>query len=302
MNLHTHDLHFQGIPGVIAATTLESAGEIALIETGPGSCGETLLASLQAHGIGIRDVRKVFVTHIHLDHSGGAGWWAQQGAQIYVHERGAAHVIDPARLIDSAARIYGDQMETLWGDILPAPKENVHALKDHDTIQVGEIELTAWDTPGHARHHLCYLTGGTCFTGDVAGMRLADTRYLSVTSAPPQFEPDAYHASIDRLLAANLTELRLTHYGPVTDVQDHLTRYRQRIQQVTELLTRWHKEGRSTAEIAQQYHDHEQALAQTQDVTSEEWQKLEATNSTSMCASGIIHWVEKQVRRSGNSG
>lgn len=296
MILRTHDLHFQGLPGVIAATSIESAGEIALVETGPGSCRESLLASLNASGISARDVRKVFVTHIHLDHSGGAGWWAQQGAQVFVHKRGAPHLIDPARLIDSAAQIYGDQMQTLWGDILPAPAESVTALGEGDTVTVGDVTLTAWDTPGHARHHLCFILGSTCFTGDVAGMRLQGTRYLSVTSAPPQFEPPAYIESIDRLLAADFTALRLTHFGEVTDVRDHLSRYRSRVAEVTERIRQWKNEGHSSGEIEHLYRESEHTLAKQEGITDITWPHLEATNATAMCASGIGLWLEKQER------
>lgn len=293
MVLRTHDLHFQGIEGVIAATTVESGGEVALVETGPDSCRETLLRSLRECGIGVGDVRRVFVTHIHLDHSGGAGWWAQQGAQVHVHHRGAAHLIRPGKLIESATRIYGDQMQALWGTILPAPEEKVTALNDNDIVRVGDVEITAWDTPGHARHHLCFVLGKTCFTGDVAGMRLAGTRYLSVTAAPPQFEPPAYVESVDRLLAADFETLRLTHYGEVTDVADHLTRYRQRILDVTALIESFINEGRSAGEIETLYREAEHAFAIKEGISESDWQKLEATNATGMCASGIAMSVAK---------
>lgn len=298
MTLCTHDLLFQGIPGVIAATTLESAGELALIETGPDSCREALVKSLNAHGITVADVRKVFVTHIHLDHAGGAGWWAQQGADVFVHERGAPHLIDPTRLVESATRIYGDQMQSLWGDILPAPKEKVHPLNDGAVVAVGDCKITAWDTPGHARHHLCYTTEGICFTGDVAGMRLENTSYLSVTSAPPQFEPEAYLTSIDRLLAAELNELRLTHYGRVTDVSSHLKRYRQRLTEVTTLVHRWTDEGRSSSEILQLYERHEHHLATSEGITPEQWRQLQSTNATDMCATGITLALARRTARS----
>ncbi len=297
MTLRTHDLLFQGIPGVIAATTLESAGEIALIETGPDSCREVLVESLKAHGIAVADIRKVFVTHIHLDHAGGAGWWAQQGANVFVHERGAPHLIEPTRLVESAARIYTDQMQTLWGDILPAPKDKVHPLNDGAVVTVGDCEITAWDTPGHARHHLCYLTKGICFTGDVAGMRLENTTYLSVTSAPPQFEPEAYLTSIDRLLASELRELRLTHYGKVTDVSSHLTRYRQRVADVTALVRHWRDEGRSSSEILQLYEEHERELATGEGITPQQWLQLQSTNATNMCATGITMALARQTAR-----
>ncbi|MBL9143389.1 MAG: MBL fold metallo-hydrolase, partial [Verrucomicrobiaceae bacterium] len=128
MTIHPIDLRFRNTPGLIAAWLLKGATECALIETGPGSCHAALVNGLAAHGVTPADVHKVLVTHIHLDHAGGAGWWSQQGSQVFVHSRGAPHLIDPSKLIDSATRIYGDQMEILWGSMLPAPADRVTVL------------------------------------------------------------------------------------------------------------------------------------------------------------------------------
>ena len=293
MRIHTLDLQFQSTPGLIASYVIESRGELALVETGPGSTLETLRAGLQQLGLDEKKVRHVFVTHIHLDHAGAAGWWAQQGAQVYCHANAARHLIDPSKLIASARMIYQERMDSLWGEMLPAPAERVTILNDGDSIRVGEVEVTAWDTPGHARHHLAFVVGSACFTGDVAGMRLQGTRYLSVTAAPPQFEPLPYVASVDRLVAAGLERLFLTHFGEVANVADHLARYRQRILEVHEAVKADLEAGLGEAAVRERYTCREHELATLSGITEADWQRLEMSNSTSMCADGVRLCVEK---------
>src|SRR3989337_916816 len=128
------DLEFQGKSGVIAAYLLPHTRGAALIETGPGSTQATLIRRLSDHGYNPSDITDVLLTHIHLDHAGAAGWLARQGARIYVHANGAPHLLDPEKLLSSAARIYGDQMETLWGEFLPVPGERLSIVYDGDVI------------------------------------------------------------------------------------------------------------------------------------------------------------------------
>lgn len=293
MRIHTLDLKFLGIPGVIASYLVESAGEFALIETGPGSTLETLRAAIRAAGVDEAAIRKIFVTHIHLDHAGAAGWWAQNGATIYCHPNAARHLVDPSRLMDSARMVYGDQMDTLWGGMLPAPAGRVVALQDNEGVKLGGVEIIAWNTPGHARHHHAFVIGDVCFTGDVAGMRLENSHYLSVTSAPPQFEPDAYLQSVDRLIAANFRLLYLTHFGAVSDVSWHLTTYRQRVIEVYERVAAGFREGISAEENRRRYAAAEHETAMQAGVSEELWLKGEEANVTYMCADGVRLYCEK---------
>ncbi|MEQ1751921.1 MAG: MBL fold metallo-hydrolase [Prosthecobacter sp.] len=291
--VHTLDLHFQNTPGLIAAYVIETSSGLVLIETGPGSTLETLRAGIRELELDEKNVRHVFVTHIHLDHAGAAGWWAQQGAQVYCHEKAARHLIDPSKLIDSARQIYADRMHSLWGEMLPAPEERVTVLADGESVTVGDVTITAWDTPGHARHHHAFVIGDVCFTGDVAGMRLAGTDYLSVTAAPPQFEPVAYVASVNRLAGAGFRKLYLTHFGEITDVAAHLAEYRQRIQAVHEAVLQDHASGFTTEQIRSRYENREHTLATALGVTSSDWARLEQSNNTAMCADGVLLYVEK---------
>ncbi len=294
MKVHTLDLQFQGVPGLIAAYLVEcGGGELALVETGPGSTLDALRAAIRQCGHDEKAVRHVFVTHIHLDHAGAAGWWAQQGARVYCHANAQRHLVDPARLMNSARLVYGDRLDTLWGQMLPAPAGQVRVLADGETVKVGQLEITAWDTPGHARHHHVFCAGDACFTGDAAGMRLEQADYLSVTAAPPQFDPPAYVASVDRLLAGGFQRLFLTHFGEIRDVQSHLSRYRDRIQEVLQNVREWKAQGFSESEIQHRYTQTEGETAIREGVSEALWVKNELANGSAMCADGVRLYVEK---------
>lgn len=294
MRIHTLDLRFIGLPGLIASYLVESDGEFALIETGPGSTLQTLREAIHAVGVDESAIRKVFVTHIHLDHAGAAGWFAQNGATIYCHPNAARHLIDPSKLIESARMVYRGQMDALWGEMLPAPVDRVVILQDNERVKLGDVEVIAWDTPGHARHHHAFIIGDTCFTGDVAGMRLENSHYLSVTAAPPQFDPVAYGQSLDRLLAANFKTLYLTHFGRVDDVEWHLRTYRDRVNEVYQRVDADFRAGISAEENRRRYAQAEHEIAMQAGVTEELWRKGEDANVTSMCADGVRLYCEKQ--------
>ncbi|MCB1212128.1 MAG: MBL fold metallo-hydrolase, partial [Verrucomicrobiales bacterium] len=279
---------------------VESDGEIALIETGPGSTLPTCLRALADHGVLPGQIRKIFVTHIHLDHAGAAGWWAQQGATVYCHPAAARHLIDPSRLMDSARLVYGeDGLRSLWGEMLPAPAERVCALNDGESVALGSVQMTAWDTPGHARHHHAFHTQGVCFTGDVAGVRLENCGYTSVAAAPPQFDAAAYVASVKRLQSGGFDELYLTHFGSVRDVGSHLENYALRIGEVADRMADWLGEAPPGdaedwhTQLRHRYHDAEFASAKSATISDELWAKYELANGTGMCADGVRLSLEK---------
>jgi glyoxylase-like metal-dependent hydrolase (beta-lactamase superfamily II) len=294
MRVHTLDLRFQNTPGIIAAFLVEADGGPVLIETGPGSTLPVLLEQIKAHGFTPEDIKHVFVTHIHLDHAGAAGWWAQQGATVYVHPRGAQHLIDPSKLMASAAQVYGDRLDSLWGQMLPAPADKVVVLKDGESVKIGKTKFIALDTPGHAKHHHAFLCGDVCFTGDVAGVRLEESGYLSVAAAPPQFDPVAYSQSIAKLDELNLSKLYLTHFGEITDVAHHMSQYALRVEQVHECIEDMVKAGVTGSMLRHSFTATEAALAMEEGVGEELWERYQLANSTQMCADGIALCVEKQ--------
>lgn len=199
----------------------------ALIETGPASTIETLLDGIRAAGLDPRDLQAIAVTHIHLDHAGAAGTLVSRfpHLDIYVHPVGAPHLIDPARLLASARRLYGDALERLMGETIPLPRERVHMLENGAQVRLGSRRLMALDTPGHASHHLAFLdeTSGDLFTGDAAGVSLPGSRYVAPPTPPPDLDIPAWRVTLARLRALHPRRLLLTHFGPHTWVDDLLT-------------------------------------------------------------------------------
>jgi len=222
MSIFTLDLNFLGISGAIAAYLVPHSGGAVLIESGPGSTIEALQAGLAAHGYAVQDITDVFLTHIHLDHAGASGWLARQGARIHVHPVGAPHLLDPEKLLTSAQRIYGDQMERLWGEFLPVPEVQLSVLHDGDVIEINGLRLQVIDTPGHADHHNVYLMDEVCFSGDIGGVRLAGSRHLRLPMPPPEFHLEKWRASLNRLYTLDLRRIAPTHFGLFDDVGWHL--------------------------------------------------------------------------------
>ena len=238
--LHCIDLQFQEQPGVIASYLLEDAGERALIETGPTSTLDALLAGLQSLGVAPESISKLLVTHIHLDHAGASGTFLRRfpQAHLYVHELGAPHMIDPSKLLKSATRIYGDMMGPLWGDVEPVPEDQLTILTDEDTITVGGKRLAALYTPGHASHHVAFHDAGrdAVFTGDVAAVKLQDIRYVRPPTPPPDIDLELWSQSLNRLRNLHPRVLYLTHFGLSTDVEWHLQEARDRLYEWADLI------------------------------------------------------------------
>lgn len=218
---HILDLRFQGLPDVIAAFLVPGTGGWTLIETGPYSCWDSLQRALQSHGLTPGDIRNVLLTHIHLDHAGAAWALAEAGAVIHVHPAGRIHLQDPSRLMDSARRIYQDQMDSLWGDMHAIPAERVRAVDDKEELILDGNRFIAHHTPGHAIHHIAWQWNDILFTGDVAGIHIG-SGLVAPPCPPPDFDLESWLASIRRIRGLEIRELVLTHYGPVRKVQAHL--------------------------------------------------------------------------------
>jgi len=222
--IHTLDLHFQGVPHTIAAYAIRHSEGLVLIESGPGSTLAALDAALEQAGFSPRQVTDVLLTHIHLDHAGAAGALAQRGARIHVHPRGAKHMLNPEKLLSSARRIYQEQMDSLWGAFLPVPEAQLHVVQDEEEIEIGGLRFVALDTPGHASHHHAYLFEDLCFTGDVGGVRLPGPPHLRLPMPPPEFHIAAWRTSVARLRRLKVRRLAPTHFGIFEDADWHLQR------------------------------------------------------------------------------
>jgi glyoxylase-like metal-dependent hydrolase (beta-lactamase superfamily II) len=195
-----------------------------VIDPGPTSCLETLL-----DGLGAQRPRALLLTHIHLDHAGASGSLVQRwpDLEVYVHERGARHMISPDRLIQSARQLYGEDMDRLWGEMVPVPEENLRVLQGGESLFGGEFEVAY--TPGHASHHVSFLHERTAFVGDTGGVRIAGSPLTIAPSPPPDIDVEKWHASIERIAAWKPVRLVMTHFGAAEDVDAQLTELSRRL-------------------------------------------------------------------------
>ena len=212
------DLRFLGRPGIIATAILQGPSGVALVDPGPSSTLATLTSELGAKGIALKDVRQIILTHIHLDHAGVTGSLVHQNPdiEVYVHERGAPHMIDPSRLLASATRLYGADMDRLWGEFAAVPAERVNVLRGGERIESAGRELLVEYTPGHASHHVSYFdpSSRVAFVGDTAGIRRTGGNYVMPPTPPPDIDLEVWRSSADTILSWDPDTLFLTHFGP----------------------------------------------------------------------------------------
>lgn len=222
----TLDLKFQGRGGVIAVGLLEGPDGLVLVDPGPAACLDTLRAGLAARGRRLDEVAAVLVTHIHLDHSGGVGVIARSNPriQVYVHRRGAAHIVDPSKLVSSASRLYGDAMDRLWGEVAPVNPASVHPLDGGEALRPAGLEVRVVETLGHASHHVSYLdvASGTAFVGDTGGIRVGEPLLVIPPTPPPDIDLEAWAVSLERIRAWAPQALFITHFGRFERPLDHL--------------------------------------------------------------------------------
>lgn len=220
------DVMHLGRPHVIGCWEVDGA----LVDPGPESSVQTVIEAL-----GDERPRAVVLTHIHLDHAAATGALVRRwpDLEVYVHERGAPHLIDPSKLLASAERLYGDAMGRLWGEIVPVPEANVKALAGGETV----LGMRVAYTPGHASHHVCYLheDSGTAFVGDLAAVSVPGTHLIVPPTPPPDIDVESWERSIGTIEGWRPERLALTHFGPVDDPLPHLARVRARLREEAEL-------------------------------------------------------------------
>jgi glyoxylase-like metal-dependent hydrolase (beta-lactamase superfamily II) len=222
------DTHL-GRPHVIA-TYLLLGDTPAVVDPGPASTLDTLSAGLGAFGLALGDLRAILLTHIHLDHAGATGELVRRypHLRVYVHQRGARHLAAPEKLINSATRLYGDQMERLWGPIVPVPEQNISTLVGGETLQIGQRALRVFDAPGHASHHVAYFDegNGAAFVGDTGGVCISDRMIPRAATPPPDIDVEAWMGTLDLLESLAPQALLLTHFGPAYEPAAYLDDYR----------------------------------------------------------------------------
>ncbi|HET8638664.1 MAG TPA: MBL fold metallo-hydrolase [Solirubrobacterales bacterium] len=244
-----------GRPHVIGCWNVDGA----LVDPGPESSMQTLLDAL-----GDEQPRAILLTHIHLDHAAATGALVRRwpGLEVYVHEVGAPHLIDPSRLLASAERLYGDDMERLWGEIVPIPEQNVIALRGGETA----LGMRVAYTPGHASHHVSYLheESGTAFVGDVAAVRIPGADLIVPPTPPPDIQIETWEESIGIIEGWRPQRLALTHFGAVEEPEEHLAIVRERLREEAELAR-----ALSEADYEKRHRDRVAEAASSEDVAAE---------------------------------
>ena len=230
------DLNFLGYPSIIATAVLHGPSGVALVDPGPSTTLDRLRDGLARKGIAIGDVRQLLLTHIHLDHAGVTGTLVKENPaiEVFVHEAGGPHLTDPRRLLSSAARLYGEDMDRLWGEFLPVPQERLRILRGGERIAAAGRELDVAYTPGHASHHVSYFEPASriAFIGDTGGIRRGSGAYVMPVTPPPDIDLEAWRISEERILAWNADTLFLTHFGPYAGPRPHF-------QQMMDHLAEW---------------------------------------------------------------
>jgi glyoxylase-like metal-dependent hydrolase (beta-lactamase superfamily II) len=290
------DLHFLDVPNVVAAYLMAGNGELALIETGPSSTLPALRAGIRAAGFAPEELTALLVTHIHLDHAGAAGVLVGEcpRATVYVHPIGAPHMVDPSRLLSSATRIYGDEMDRLWGEVRPIPAERIVALEDEQSVSVAGRVLTPLFTPGHASHHVVYweAASGTAYTGDVGGIRIPGTSYVCPPTPPPDLDPAAWAVSAARLQSLGARRLCLTHFGPFDDAEPHLAALIPELEVFVDLARTALQHGADQSELTGVIHDRmSERLGAAPDLTE---RQIELATPSYMAALGLTRYLTKR--------
>jgi len=250
----TLDLNWRGEPRCIATALVRSENFAGLVDPGPGTTLGTLRELLAAQQLRVLDLQAIFLTHIHLDHAAATGALVRENPalQVYVHSRGASHMIDPTKLLSSAERLYGEQMQGLFGDFLPVPEANLRILEGGETLPIGSRELRVLYTPGHASHHVTYYdaTERVAFVGDTAGICMEGNRYILPATPPPDISLELWSTSLDLITQLHPRRLFLTHFGFSDRPDRHIQAYRER-------LKHW---GTLTADILARAKDQTEAV------------------------------------------
>jgi glyoxylase-like metal-dependent hydrolase (beta-lactamase superfamily II) len=231
VTLEPIDLMHMGVERIIGVYVVETDAGLALFDCGPSSTIGALKDGLAARGLELQDIRHLLLSHVHFDHAGAAGTLVREhpGLQVHVSPVGAPHVLDPTRLERSARRLYGDGFDVLWGALEPVPDENLHRVAD------SAVGLEVFPTPGHASHHVSYLTpDGTLHAGDAVGVRILPGRHVFPAAPPPDIDLEDWAQTFDAIESRRPARFALTHFGVAEDPDEHLARAREELARAAE--------------------------------------------------------------------
>lgn len=295
--IHIIDLHFLQENQTIAAFLIESAQGPILIETGPHSTWDQLEKGIQKAGYEPEDIQHVLLTHIHFDHAGAAWSLAEKGATIHVHPIGLPHLASPERLWNSAAQIYGDDMDRLWGKMEPIAPERLKAVQHGETLSFGEISCQAWHTPGHAVHHIAWQFEKALFTGDVAGVKIAGGPVVP-PCPPPDIHLENWKTSIGLMKNLQADQLYLTHFGMVDKPQQHLEELEIMLDDWAAWMKPRFENNENQNDIVPEFMAYTELQLKGKEVDDVDLQRYEYANPSWMSVAGLMrYWKLKDQGR-----
>lgn len=295
-------LPFLGENEIIGSYLLAGENELAIIDPGPGSMLEPLLAAIREAGFEPQDVTHILATHVHLDHAGAVGSLVRQlpRAQVYVHSKGAPHLLDTSKVVASASRIYGERLKPLWGEIESTPAERLHVIEGGDILTVAGRRLEVHYTPGHAVHHVIFFDvhSGELFAGDTAGVRLPGVEYIRPPTPPPDIDLEAWSNSIDRIKSLRPDVLYLAHFGPTKDPAQHLGRLREQLYAWGDFVREAMRQGKDEAEIIAMLVAHTEPELQRVTSDPRAIPRYEIATNYAMTVQGYMrYWKKKHPER-----
>lgn len=295
VNTFTIDLKFQHYNKTIASYLVPIRAGAILFETGPGSTIGELIKQLAIYGLKPGDVKAVFVSHIHLDHAGAAGWLASQGAQIFVHPIGLPHFVNPEKLLSSARRIYAEKMDVLWGEFLPVSEFRITSVDHQEEIHIDDLRIMAIHTPGHAEHHISWLLDDICFTGDIAGVRMPNQKFIQLPLVPPELDFGKWKNSLEILIEVGFTRIAPTHFGIFDDVSQHLNSALAAINENQVWMEENIKDGDSIDDVRVKYSAFQKRKFEESGTPEELINLYEIANPSWISADGIFRFWKKTI-------
>ncbi len=295
MEVRTIDLNFLGIKEAIASYIVVTEEGLLMVESGPHSTYAFLEQKLQKLGYSIKDVKKVLLTHIHLDHAGAAWALAEQGAEVYVHPFGYKHLADPSKLMASAARIYKDDMDRLWGKMKAIPEDILHAVDDGETVRFGGKSFKAHFTPGHAVHHIAWQVDNVLFTGDVAGVKIGKDGMVVPPCPPPDINVEDWRSSIEKVKGLDVDTLYLTHFGKVENKVEHLNHLEETLLSWADWMKPKFENSEEVSAIIPEFKAFVNQQLLDFGVAEQDLNKYEAANPSFMSVTGLLRYWKKKA-------
>ncbi|SNR94536.1 Glyoxylase, beta-lactamase superfamily II [Belliella buryatensis] len=295
--IHIIDLIFLETEEAIASFLIETTVGPILIETGPNTTFGQLKLGIEKVGYKLEDIQHVLLSHIHFDHAGAAWEFANRGAKIYVHPVGLPHLNSPEKLWNSAAQIYGDDMDKLWGKMEPIDKSLLYAVSHEEVFEFGNVTFQALHTPGHAVHHIAWRLNDVIFTGDVGGVKINNGPVVP-PCPPPDIHIENWKKSIALIKSQEPKLLYLTHFGIVTDIESHLESLEALIDDWANWMKPYFEQAKTPQEIIPAFMEYTKSQLVSKGVSNETMQVYEYANPSWMSVAGLLrYWKLKNQGR-----